>query len=267
MSAAKPTKRSRSIPEHIKRAVNARDQFRCRNCGVHTEFIHYDHNFPFDLGGPTTVENIQSLCPKCNTSKGNKITCPRCRHWFSPDKPRCPQCGAPLAYSKYKETLAGRLEHVVQKVGKAVVIGGAAAVLLILLVSGIAVVLYVHSNGAAGGIASQGSNVASIINQTVNISPNSIYPIKFTIPNDAVSGRVAGGFRVTSGDQVNALVIDEKDYQSLVKNSPVSALYESGLTVSKKINRKLDPGSYYLIFRNQSAGNSSVAAEFYVGHK
>ena len=80
----KTHKPSRSIPEHIKRAVNARDHHTCQNCGVHTEFIHYDHKFPFDLGGPTTVENIQSLCPKCNTSKGNKIQCSHCRHWMSP---------------------------------------------------------------------------------------------------------------------------------------------------------------------------------------
>jgi 5-methylcytosine-specific restriction endonuclease McrA len=56
----KSAKPSRSTPEHIKRAVNARDRFTCQSCGVQTEFIHYDHKFPFDLGGPTTVENIQS---------------------------------------------------------------------------------------------------------------------------------------------------------------------------------------------------------------
>jgi 5-methylcytosine-specific restriction endonuclease McrA len=33
---------------------STRDRFVCQNCGVHTEFIHYDHKFPFDLGVKTT---------------------------------------------------------------------------------------------------------------------------------------------------------------------------------------------------------------------
>src|SRR2546423_4223909 len=120
------SKPSRSIPEHIKRAVNARDNFRCQSCGVTTEFIHYDHKFPFDLGGPTTVENIQSLCPKCNTSKGNKIQCHHCRHWMSPDNTKCPQCGSRFPYSKRSKTLAGKLELLSEKVGRVVLIGGVA---------------------------------------------------------------------------------------------------------------------------------------------
>jgi hypothetical protein len=56
----KSSKPSRNILKHIKRAVNARDHHTCQSCDVHTEFIYYDHKFPFNLGGPTTVENIQS---------------------------------------------------------------------------------------------------------------------------------------------------------------------------------------------------------------
>ena len=75
MSSNPPQKASRYIPAHIKRAVNARDRYACRICGVVTEFIHYDHVFPFDLGGPTTVENIQTLCTNCNNSNGKSIRC------------------------------------------------------------------------------------------------------------------------------------------------------------------------------------------------
>jgi hypothetical protein len=78
---------------------------------------------------------------------------------------------------------------------------------------------------------------------------------------------VAGGFKVTSGAQVDVLVVDNKQYQNLISHTSISPLYESGATGSKKINVKLDPGSYYLVFNNQSISNASVAAEFYVGHK
>src|SRR6185295_971357 len=103
MSASR-TKSRTAIPEYIKRAVKARDGNKCRNCGVATEFLHLDHLYPFDLGGPNTIENIQLLCPTCNTSKGNRIQCHRCRHLTSPDKSRCPQCEAPLIQSKYSKT-------------------------------------------------------------------------------------------------------------------------------------------------------------------
>jgi len=61
------TAKARSIPGHVKRAVKARDGNKCRICGVTTEFIHFDHLYPHDLGGPTTVENIQILCPTAET--------------------------------------------------------------------------------------------------------------------------------------------------------------------------------------------------------
>lgn len=143
----KSSRPSHNIPEHIKRAVNARDRHTCQNCGVRTEFIHYDHKFPFDLGGPTTVENIQSLCPKCNTSKGNKIQCSHCRHWMSPDNSKCPQCGTKFPYSKRSQTLAGKLELLSEKVGRVVLIGGAALVLILFL--SCSVYLYRHISGSS----------------------------------------------------------------------------------------------------------------------
>lgn len=261
MSRTKTSKASRSIPKHIQRAVNARDGNRCRNCRVETEFLHYDHIFPYELGGPTTVANIQRLCPTCNTSKGSKITCHRCGHWSSPDRSHCSQCGAKFPYSKYTNTLAGRFENLSQRIGRAVIIGGSVVILLVILASTIAIGRYF------GGMANRGSNVSGIINQTINVGPNSTYPVQFTIPDDAVSGRVAGGFKVTSGDQVDVLVVDSKQYQNLVNSSQATLIYESGLSNSKKINVKLTPGSYYLVFSNQSSTNALVAAEFYIGHK
>jgi 5-methylcytosine-specific restriction endonuclease McrA len=59
MSGTRGAKTRRAIPEYVKRAVIARDGNRCRNCGVETEFLHWDHLFPFDLGGPNTVENVE----------------------------------------------------------------------------------------------------------------------------------------------------------------------------------------------------------------
>lgn len=52
----------------IKQAVRARAGGRCESCGQPAELI-VDHCFPLALGGPTTPENLQALCPSCEAAK------------------------------------------------------------------------------------------------------------------------------------------------------------------------------------------------------
>jgi hypothetical protein len=56
--------------------VMLRDKFRCRNCGrspaTHLGVIlHVDHVDPWVKAGPTTYENLQTLCSDCNLGKSN----------------------------------------------------------------------------------------------------------------------------------------------------------------------------------------------------
>jgi hypothetical protein len=266
MSQARPSKASRRIPEHVKRAVRARDGGRCRNCKVETEFLHFDHIIPFDLGGPNTVDNIQLLCPTCNTSKGNQTTCRQCGHWMSPDKSHCTQCGARLAYTKHSETLAGRLEGMFQRVGRAVVLGGAAAVLLVVLVGGIYVVSYFRDRGAASA-ADEATTVATVVNDS--FSPSSSQPslFKIVVPPEASNARVVGGYKVTAGSRVNFYIVDGKQYEQLgsgAKDLPALARREKSTSV--RIRQALKPGTYYLLFAPDegSAEGVTVAAEFYL---
>ena len=44
-----------------------RDGGRCRECGVllvPSVNCHYDHNYPWSLGGGSNEENVQLLCSK-----------------------------------------------------------------------------------------------------------------------------------------------------------------------------------------------------------
>jgi hypothetical protein len=63
--------RSRYIPQDVKIAVSVRDGGKCRICGS-TKGLHYDHIFPYSLGGRSDVDNIQLLCSRHNLSKGNR---------------------------------------------------------------------------------------------------------------------------------------------------------------------------------------------------
>ena len=56
--------------------VMKRDNFRCVACGrspaKNPEVeLHVDHIKPWSKGGETVIENLQTLCVKCNLGKGN----------------------------------------------------------------------------------------------------------------------------------------------------------------------------------------------------
>lgn len=62
----------------LRDAIKARDNFTCCFCGNSTEkepnlLLEIDHIIPVSKGGCTTEENLQTLCWKCNRSKGNKV--------------------------------------------------------------------------------------------------------------------------------------------------------------------------------------------------
>ncbi len=71
-------KTNRGISLALRYEVLKRDGFRCVKCGrspaIETEVIlHIDHIHPWAKGGETTIENLQTLCSKCNLGKSDKI--------------------------------------------------------------------------------------------------------------------------------------------------------------------------------------------------
>lgn len=56
--------------------VLKRDNFRCKICGASADEgvkLHVDHIIPVSKGGKTEMDNLQTLCDKCNLGKSNKI--------------------------------------------------------------------------------------------------------------------------------------------------------------------------------------------------
>ncbi len=67
-----PVVQSRYIPEHIKRAVMGRDNYRCRYCGSNL-YPEIDHIIPLSRGGTNDPSNLQVLCRGCNAQKGARV--------------------------------------------------------------------------------------------------------------------------------------------------------------------------------------------------
>ena len=241
--------------------VKARDGDACRRCGVVTEFLQWDHIVPYDLGGPTTEENIQRLCPTCNTSKGNKIQCRKCRHWTTPDKSHCSQCETPLLLTKYSKTFRGRLERLFQKVGIAAVIGGAALALMLFLTAGLFLAFYFAGNRSDSDGA---ATVNTIVNDSFTALSDKPVSFKIVIPRGAKNSRIVGGFKVTSGSAVNFYILSEARFAEWSAGAAKAALTQREQTSSNRIRQSLQPGTYYLLFTSPDPFSEvKVAAEFY----
>jgi len=73
---AKPD--SRTINLRLRWKVLQRDSFKCCKCGASPATdsnvqLQVDHIIPWSKGGKTTIDNLQTLCSKCNLGKGNFI--------------------------------------------------------------------------------------------------------------------------------------------------------------------------------------------------
>lgn len=77
-------RRVTKIKVYVEQVINTkvfeRDNWKCVKCGVkvQTKHVHkanaanVDHIVPISLGGPHSYSNVQTLCGRCNKSKGNR---------------------------------------------------------------------------------------------------------------------------------------------------------------------------------------------------
>jgi hypothetical protein len=57
------------IPPEVRWAVWERDNFTCNHCGTR-KYLSVDHILAESKGGKMTLDNLQTLCKPCNSSKG-----------------------------------------------------------------------------------------------------------------------------------------------------------------------------------------------------
>jgi hypothetical protein len=71
-------KTKRGINWRLRFIVMRRDSFKCKNCGRSpatdpTIILNVDHIKPWSKGGETVLDNLQTLCSKCNVGKSNLV--------------------------------------------------------------------------------------------------------------------------------------------------------------------------------------------------
>lgn len=64
------------MTDSLRYDVLKRDNYRCKICGASAEdgaVLHVDHIIPVSKGGKTELNNLQTLCDRCNLGKSNKM--------------------------------------------------------------------------------------------------------------------------------------------------------------------------------------------------
>lgn len=59
------------LSEPERAAIFERDSYKCQKCGSNHN-LHIDHITPLSKGGSNDVDNLQTLCGRCNSQKGNR---------------------------------------------------------------------------------------------------------------------------------------------------------------------------------------------------
>jgi hypothetical protein len=72
----KKTSKSRTINQKTRLKIFKRDNYTCTICGKSPATcigvtLHIDHIKPFSKGGNNNLENLRTLCDKCNIARGN----------------------------------------------------------------------------------------------------------------------------------------------------------------------------------------------------
>lgn len=65
------TSKKQPVSKLLRAMVFERDGYRCMACGA-TDDLSVDHIIAESKGGPTTLDNLQTLCRSCNSRKGTR---------------------------------------------------------------------------------------------------------------------------------------------------------------------------------------------------
>ena len=73
---ARKTASTRSISDKLRYQVLKRDNFKCCACGASPAKdpnveLHIDHIVPWSKGGTSKLDNLQTLCSRCNLGKSD----------------------------------------------------------------------------------------------------------------------------------------------------------------------------------------------------
>ncbi len=104
-----------------------------------------------------------------------------------------------------------------------------------------------------------------VMDEVFELDEGSHRAVRFNVPSDHASARVSGGFRVTSGGEVDFFVMSPEQYERFVRDGrpDVTSVVYREEQWNARVGERLPAGDYYLVFDNyDSDDDQTVAAEF-----
>lgn len=95
----------------------------------------------------------------------------------------------------------------------------------------------------------------TLLDEQFEVQPDTHRSERFSILSEVKSARLVGGLRATNG-AVNFYVYAAKDYEDFPDTTAKPALFEQ--TRNKKINARLEPGEYVIVFETPPESNKPV---------
>jgi 5-methylcytosine-specific restriction endonuclease McrA len=94
-----------------RRALFARDGWRCAYCGTATGRLTLDHVVPRSRGGASVWENVVTSCAPCNLRKGDRLLEETAMRLLQPPRPPAPVLFIRLAAPSIPDGWAPYLSH------------------------------------------------------------------------------------------------------------------------------------------------------------
>jgi hypothetical protein len=107
--------------------------------------------------------------------------------------------------------------------------------------------------------------VLPVMDEVFELDDGSHRAVRFNVPSDRASARVSGGFRVTSGGQVDFYVMSPAQYERFARDGrpDVTSVVYREEQWNARVGERLPAGDYYLVFDNYDSDDAqTVAAEF-----
>lgn len=106
-----------------------------------------------------------------------------------------------------------------------------------------------------------------IVNDFVNVAQSRPVIWDIVVPSGVPNARITGGYKVTEGSNVNFFIFNDTQYRRwLGGEKPANALAKHERSTSVRVNQRLSPGLYHLVFLagQKPETTVTVAAELYL---
>jgi len=199
------------------------------------------------------IKGMTIQCSKCGTSNDDEsIYCGSCGAFLSSSH------GSPSTPDQASELMTSASVGSPHISNRNIVIAVCAFIIVVLIV-------FTLISAEGSGPSAAQTQTQNIVSGSLTVDQRGSRYYQFTVPIGSTSAQVKGIFNATAegGSGIQVYVMDNVNlfiWANSRGDANVSANYKSGQVTADRIDVRLSPGTYYLIFDNTSNSSKDVQA-------